>query len=82
MKKEYISKIAWGKIFNFLKEQKSIYIKEERCCQSFIEAIYWMTRTGAQWRELPNLNNLFELTFLEISLLCFQILRYPIEKKI
>jgi transposase len=53
MKKEYISEIAWSKIFNFLKKQKNIYIKAEKDCKSFIEAIYWMTRTGAQWRELP-----------------------------
>lgn len=54
MKKQYISEMAWSKIFNFLKEQKRIYIKEEKCCKSFVEAIYWMTRTGAQWRELPD----------------------------
>jgi transposase len=53
MKKEYISEIAWSKIFNFLKTQKNIYIKAKKGCKSFVEAIYWMTRTGAQWRELP-----------------------------
>ena len=55
MRKEYISKMAWSKIFNFLKEQKNIYIKTEKCCKSFTEAIFWMTRTGAQWRELPEI---------------------------
>jgi transposase len=53
MKKEYISEFAWSKIFNFLKTQKNVYIKAEKCCKRFVEAIYWMTRTGAQWRELP-----------------------------
>ena len=53
MKKEYISEMAWSKIFNFLKEQENIYIKAEKCCKRFIEAIFWITRTGAQWRELP-----------------------------
>lgn len=55
MKKEYINKNAWVKIFNFLKEQKNIYIKEEKACKSFVESIYWMARTGAQWRELPEM---------------------------
>ena len=53
MKKEYISEFAWSKIFNFLKTQRNVYIKAEKCCKRFVEAIYWMTRTGAQWRELP-----------------------------
>jgi transposase len=53
MRKEYINEMAWSKIFSFLKEQKNIYIKVEESCKRFIEAIYWMVRTGAQWRELP-----------------------------
>ena len=55
MKKEYINEIAWSKIFNFLKKQKNIYIKAEKCCKCFVEAIFWMARTGAQWRELPEM---------------------------
>lgn len=27
--KEYINEVAWGKIFNFLKKQKNIYIIKE-----------------------------------------------------
>lgn len=53
MKKEYINEIAWSKIFNFLRKQKSIYVKKESKCKKFMEAIFWMARTGAQWRELP-----------------------------
>jgi len=53
MKKEYINEFSWNQIFKFLKAQKSIYIKEEKKCKKFIEAIFWMARTGAQWRELP-----------------------------
>ena len=54
MKKEYINEVAWCKIFSFLKEQKNIYIKTEAMCKKFMEAIFWMARTGAQWRELPD----------------------------
>jgi len=53
MKKQYINETSWNKIFNFLKQQKNIYIKAEKACKRFVEAVFWMVRTGAQWRELP-----------------------------
>ena len=53
MKKEYIKKEAWTKMLNFLKNTKAIYIVSEEQCKQFVEAIFWMARTGAQWRELP-----------------------------
>jgi transposase len=53
MKKEYINEAAWCKIFIFLKNQRKIYIKTELKCKKFMEAIFWMARTGAQWREIP-----------------------------
>lgn len=63
MVKKYISEMAWNKIFSFLKEQKSIYLKGKESCRRFIEAICWILRTGAQWRELPeqygNWNSVF-----------------------
>lgn len=54
MKEEYIKKEAWSKIFSFLKKRDDIYVKEESRCKIFIEAIYWMMRTGAQWREMES----------------------------
>ena len=53
MKEEYINEIAWSKIFLFLKSFKNIYTCGAIKCKKFLEAIYWMVRTGAQWRELP-----------------------------
>lgn len=53
MKKEYINEVAWSKIFSFLKNNQTIYCGDEKKCKNFVEAIYWMSRTGAQWRELP-----------------------------
>jgi transposase len=53
MTNKYISDEAWSKIFNFLKTVKNIYTKSESACRSFVEAVIWITRTGAQWRELP-----------------------------
>jgi len=64
MKKEYISKISWSKILKFLKGSKGVYVGSEDSCKKFIEAIYWMSRTGAQWRELSdkygNWNSVFK----------------------
>lgn len=53
MKKEYINEVAWSKVFIFLKSCKNIYAGKEKSCKNFVEAIFWMARTGAQWRELP-----------------------------
>ncbi len=52
MKKQYINEMSWNKIFNFLKQQNNIYIKTEIECKRFVEAVFWMARTGDQWREL------------------------------
>lgn len=64
MKKEYIDEVVWNKIFCFLKTCENLYICQELKCKKFIEAIYWMARTGAQWRELPdrygNWNSVFK----------------------
>ena len=55
MKKEYISEYAWS---------KGIYIGAESDCKNFIEAVYWMSRTGSQWRKLHdrygNWNSIFK----------------------
>lgn len=53
MVKKYITKEAWGKIFNFLKGHKNVHCGKSTNCKLFIEAVFWMMRTGAQWRELP-----------------------------
>ncbi len=53
MVKQYIRETAWLKIFSFLKTRTDIYCAQNNECWNFIEAIFWMARTGAQWRELP-----------------------------
>ncbi len=54
MKKEYIKEVSWSKILKFLRSCKNVYVGLEGRCKKFIEAIYWMNRTGAQWRELSD----------------------------
>jgi len=53
MREEYINEFAWNKIFSFLRTQKGLYVKTEASAKKFAEGIFWMARTGAQWRELP-----------------------------
>lgn len=50
MKKEYINEVAWLKIYSFLKGCKKVYLTG---CKNFLEALFWMSRSGAQWRLLP-----------------------------
>ena len=63
MQKEYITNEAWGKMLVFFKSIKGIYVGKEGGLKIFLEAIYWIARTGAQWREVPekygNWNSIF-----------------------
>jgi transposase len=53
MQKQYITDFAWQKIYDFLLQTEGVYTRNESRSRAFMEAIYWMMRTGAQWRELP-----------------------------
>ncbi len=53
MQGKYITSDAWEKMFAFLKEDAKIYVVSEERLRNFVEAVYWIMRTGAQWRELP-----------------------------
>ena len=43
----------WSKMVQFLSDCADVYVGQEAACRRFVEAVLWMTRTGAQWRELP-----------------------------
>jgi transposase len=44
----------WEKILSFLKTCSNIYIGQENDCRNFLEAVFWITRSGSQWRLLPS----------------------------
>ena len=53
MQREYITNEAWRKMLIFFSKNNGIYVVSEGNLKRFVEAIYWISRTGAQWREVP-----------------------------
>ena len=44
----------WTKMRDFLRQDPNTYIGEdEQACRRFVEAVKWISRSGAQWRLLP-----------------------------
>lgn len=43
----------WTKIYALLRMTPGIYTKNEAKTRLFVEAVYWIMRTGAPWRDLP-----------------------------
>jgi transposase len=48
-----LSNSEWRQILRFLRQCRGIYVGKPGRCRRFIEGIYWINRTGSQWRELP-----------------------------
>jgi len=49
-----LSDEQWTKIRDFLRQDPNAYLgKDEQACRRFVEAVKWISRSGAQWRLLP-----------------------------
>jgi transposase len=44
----------WEKIYLFLKNHPRVYAGGEEDCRLFVDGVLWITRSGAQWRFLPD----------------------------
>ena len=49
-----LSPEQWSRVLEFLRSQPDLYVGRESGCKRFIEAIIWMSRSGAPWRLLPS----------------------------
>ena len=49
-----LSDSQWSKIVGFLKTCPDIYTGQQTHLKRFIHAVLWITRSGSQWRLLPN----------------------------
>lgn len=54
MEKYYITQENWQRIYFTLQGIRGIRVKEESGTFRFVEGVYFIMRTGAQWRELPS----------------------------
>jgi transposase len=43
----------WSRIYDYLCEYSEIYVKNEEKCRRFVEGVFWIARSGSQWRLLP-----------------------------
>ena len=48
-----ISERVWGTIYSFLKGAKWLHTKDENNTRCFVEGVWYVLRTGCQWRLLP-----------------------------
>ena len=51
--KYYISEANWSTILSFLKAQKGLHTSNEPKLRIFIEAVYYILKTGGQWMYIP-----------------------------
>ena len=43
----------WTAIRDFLRQDPNAYVGNAANCRRFVEAVLWISRSGAQWRFLP-----------------------------
>ena len=53
MTKVKLKEKEWAQIREFLKQDPNAYVGNEAECRRFVEAVLWISRSGAQWRLLP-----------------------------
>ena len=49
-----IGERQWKQIYSYLQAFSEIYVRNEETCRRFVEGVFWMLRSGAQWRMLPS----------------------------
>ncbi|PCH59321.1 MAG: hypothetical protein COC05_07280 [Gammaproteobacteria bacterium] len=48
-----ISPPQWSKLYEYFESIPRIHTRNEDKAKRFMEAVFWILRSGAQWRMLP-----------------------------
>ena len=48
-----LNDFQWSKIYEYLEGYPRIHTKNEDKAKRFVEAVFWIVRSGSQWRLLP-----------------------------
>lgn len=43
----------WENIYHYLSQYKGLHVSNEESVRRFVEGVFWMLKSGAQWRLLP-----------------------------
>ena len=49
----FFSAEQFGRVYALLRQERKIHTKQREAIRRFLEAVCWMSRSGAQWRFLP-----------------------------
>lgn len=49
----FFSAEQFGRLYALLRQERKIHTKEREQVRRFLEALFWIGRSGAQWRFLP-----------------------------
>ena len=49
----FIRADQFERVYGLLRQERKIHTKEREVIRRFLEAVFWLDRSGAQWRFLP-----------------------------
>ena len=49
----FISEEQFERVYGLLRQERKIHTKQRAVIRRFLEAVFWVSRSGAQWRFLP-----------------------------
>ena len=49
----FLDEAQFERVYGLLRRERKIHTKEREAVRVFLEGVYWIDRSGAQWRFLP-----------------------------